>query len=155
MDAARIFSGVILLRCDASHYSNPVYIHLPSLRDYSLLIHPRSLPNTKFYIPHLDEYSKKEQPRFQLEYMTYDVSVLNATLEYPVPHHLLPLELRNGTAFELGKMVQPSPRDIKDIAPYALPDLTIDSWLELARRLGSGKHRKLWKRFKAYMYMDW
>ena len=109
----------------------------------------------KFYIPHLDEYPKNERPQFRLEYMTYDISVLDASSDYPVPHHLLPAELRNASAFVVGKMAQPSPRDIKDLAPYALPDLTIDSWLWLARRLGSGKHRKLRKRFGGYMYMDW
>ncbi|KAF8341399.1 Metallo-dependent phosphatase-like protein [Cantharellus anzutake] len=102
---------------------------------------------SQFYIPDLDEYKKEQRPQFSLEYMTYDLAVLDASSEYPVPHRLLPEPLRNSSSLRLEW------EKTKNYVPYELADLTIESWLQLARRLGTGKHPKLWKRFKTYMYM--
>lgn len=123
------------------------------------------------------DISKKSKPRYTLEYMTYDPAVLNETMGYPVPHHLLPSQLLNSST-ELDN--SPKSRSSKTLAPYGLPDLTIPSYLRLARRLGKasgeqkddgrgeeggkdgekkkkkgqGKKKMLWKRFVMFMYMD-
>jgi endopolyphosphatase len=120
--------------------------------------------------------SAKHPPKWKLEYLTFELSKLhppsvatrtdaapalweNATgtdagivlgqasemrkerFVYPVPLKQLPKKLRaaNVTASKY--------------APYKMADLTIPSWLQLARRLGRAKHAKLRKRFRRYMYM--
>ena len=60
---------------------------------------------------------------------------------YPIPLKHLPKSLRNAT------------RTKSKYAPYKMEDLTIPSWLRLARRLGRTKNAKLRKRFRRYMYM--
>ena len=82
--------------------------------------------------------------------MTYKASALRpppnaseaeiARFVYPIPPELLPGEL--GDALGSSK-----PR----LAPYGMADLTIGSWVKLARKLA--RKKKLWKRFKEYMYL--
>lgn len=79
--------------------------------------------------------------------MTMPVPALDGIVDgggkiwYPFPLRNLPGSLRNATVSE------------SKYAPYGMKDLTIGSWMELARRLGDGKHgKKLRKRFKRYMY---
>lgn len=92
--------------------------------------------------------------------MTYHPDVLNSVTNYPVPHHLLPSQLLNNTrstsnlSSSSNTLVQE--RGAEDLTPYAMPDLTIPSYLRLARRLGkaSNRKKKLWKRFTTYMYMS-
>jgi endopolyphosphatase len=87
-------------------------------------------------------------PQYTLEYVTYDLAVLDNATDYPVPHRLLPKEL-----FDPDNTTEARRFALRKYAPYRLPDLTIGSWMRLAKRLGNGKHKKLWKRFKAFMYM--
>lgn len=83
-------------------------------------------------------------PKFKLEYLTFDPTALHpqnneSRFHYPVPLQHLPRSLRNSTV------------TISKYAPYRMNDLTIPSWLCLARKLA--KSKKLRKRFKEYMFM--
>ncbi|KAF9485346.1 hypothetical protein BDN70DRAFT_871374 [Pholiota conissans] len=103
----------------------------------------------QFFIPALDEASKNKPPRFELEYMTYPLDLLHPeTTEgaegefvYPVPLAYLPEPLRT-----------PGSKKSK-FAPYEMRDLTIPSWIRLARQIADGERRKLRKRFLKYMYL--
>ena len=91
--------------------------------------------------------------------MTYDPKVLNEGSQYPVPHHLLPAQLVNRSSPSNGPLaLDAKPRSLKDVAPYNMPDLTIPSYLKLARRLGKAgtakKKGKIWKRFTTYMFLN-
>ncbi|KAJ3785468.1 endopolyphosphatase [Lentinula aff. detonsa] len=101
----------------------------------------------QFFIPHLKDADKSDPPHYKLEYTTFPASVIlpeegqNQTeIWYPIPLRNLPKSLRNG------KMK-------KKYFPYSMQDLTIGSWLDLARRLGDIKEKKLRKRFRQYMYL--
>ncbi|EMD40704.1 hypothetical protein CERSUDRAFT_111287 [Gelatoporia subvermispora B] len=102
----------------------------------------------QYYLPKLENSDEKRRPKYKLEYMTYPVAKLHppeaaseAKFHYPIPLKQLPRSLRNATIKE------------SKFAPYGMADLTIPSWLELARRLGDSAETKLRKRFKKYMYM--
>lgn len=92
--------------------------------------------------------------------MTYNPSILNGTTKYPVPHHLLPPQLLNRSSSPSNRStaLDVKPRSPKDLAPYNMADLTIPSYLKLARHLGKAgtakKKGKIWKRFKKYMYLN-
>jgi len=75
--------------------------------------------------------------------MTYSVDALFPSdgATGPLPLRLLPGEL------------QTPGLDGSKFAPYEMADLTIPSWLQLAARLGDGKHRKLRNRFRKYMFL--
>jgi endopolyphosphatase len=102
----------------------------------------------QFYMPALGTANETHPPEWELEYVTYELSALQppedateaevAKFVYPIPPTLLPRELKK-TARETR------------FAPYGMKDLTIRSWVKLARKLG--KKKKLWKRFKEYMYL--
>ena len=102
----------------------------------------------QFYLPELGKANESRSPVWELEYVTYKPSALHPPLDadeteiarfvYPIPPQLLPSELRNAS----GK---------PKLAPYGMADLTIGSWVKLARKLA--KKKKLWKRFKEYMYL--
>ncbi|KAJ3997021.1 Metallo-dependent phosphatase-like protein [Lentinula boryana] len=101
----------------------------------------------QFFIPHLKDADKSDPPHYKLEYTTFPASVIlpeegqNQTeIWYPIPLRNLPKSVRNG------KMK-------KKYFPYGMQDLTIGSWLDLARRLGDIKEKKLRKRFRQYMYL--
>lgn len=104
----------------------------------------------QFYLPDLKTANKTHPPSWELEYVTYRLSALHpspnasnaetAAFVHPIPPRLLPLELRNVTGM-----------NTSELAPYDMEDLTIQSWLKLARRLV--KDKKLWKKFKKYMYL--
>lgn len=97
--------------------------------------------------------------------MTYNPDVLDDATNYPVPHRLLPSQLLNDTSptpsvsNSASSAARNTPdarqRSAKDLMPYGMKDLTIPSYLRLARRLGkaSAEKKKLWKRFTTYMYM--
>lgn len=113
--------------------------------------------------------NKSNRPKFKLEYLTYALPSLHPEItgagvdeggltpqarsddegegsnlyHYPVPLKELPRSLRewNGT------------RTKSRYAPYRLADLTVGSYVRLARRLGDGSRTKLRKRFRRYMYM--
>ena len=92
--------------------------------------------------------NKSDRPKFKLEYLTYSLDALHprdqeeaGEFEYPIPLKQLPKRLREGNETS------------SKFAPYQMEDLTIGSWVGLARRLGDPTRKKLRKRFKQYMYM--
>lgn len=97
----------------------------------------------QYIMPNLDEANKTHPPVFELEYVTFPVEMLQAEAErdnFLIPARHLPGELlaENTTKSKF--------------APYSLPDLTIPSWVRLAKRIADEKRVKLRKRFKKYMF---
>lgn len=82
-------------------------------------------------------------PKWELEYMTYGLSAFDDDgsegIPEVIPKKNIPKSLRHGQG--------------KKYAPYSMNDLTIPSWIELARRIGDGDNRKLRKQFRSYMFM--
>jgi len=97
----------------------------------------------QYYLPDLGNASETYTPEWELEYVTYGLSVFekNGTdeLREVIPRQNIPKSLRNGRGAKY--------------APYELSDLTIPSWIGLAQKLGKGENRKLRKKFKKYMFM--
>ncbi|KAJ6599058.1 endopolyphosphatase [Mycena vulgaris] len=88
----------------------------------------------QYYIPHLEDGNKSHTPSFKLEYVTYGTEALGGSEGvYPVPLKNLPRKVK------------------KKHTPYALADLTVGAWVELARRMSRSK--KLGGLFKTFMYM--
>lgn len=99
----------------------------------------------QYYMPKLAAANKTHTPKYRLEYTTYAPEMLrpedNQTdFLYPVPLKRLPKALRNNSA-------------ATKYTPYGMTDLTISSWVQLAKDLGDPDNKKLRKRFKKYMYM--
>lgn len=100
-------------------------------------------------MPDLKKANETHAPSFELEYLTYDLDSLHPGQDheakqkfaYPVPVRHLPESLKEA-GVEKSKF-----------APYRMEDLTIPSWIRLARRLTEGKRQKLRKRFRKYMYL--
>jgi len=98
--------------------------------------------------------------------MTYNLAILDEASSYPVPHHLLPAVLLNHTSSSSPLPPYQTPtstvgaklRSAEDLTPYKMADLTIPSYLKLARRLGKAatakKKGKIWKRYTRYMYLN-
>jgi endopolyphosphatase len=97
----------------------------------------------QYYLPDLAEASEKHMPKWELEYMTYALSVFekNGSDGAPevIPWENLPKSLRKGGGAKF--------------TPYSMDDLTIPSWIGLARRLGDGENRVLRRKFRKYMFM--
>jgi len=97
----------------------------------------------QYYLPDLADASETYTPKWKLEYMTYGLSMFekNGSDGAPevIPRQNIPKSLRNGRGDKY--------------APYSMDDLTIPSWIELARRLGDGENRELRKKFRKYMFM--
>lgn len=98
----------------------------------------------QYYLPDLENATEKYTPKWELEYMTYGLSAFekNGTdddSQEVIPRQNIPKSLRNGGGAKY--------------APYSLEDLTIPSWVALARKLGDGENRKLRKKFREYMFM--
>jgi len=78
--------------------------------------------------------------------VTYSVANLHPRrgleddFQYPIPLKHLAAPLRNATTSK------------SRYAPYGMADLTIGSWIKLARRLGDSSHPRLRKRFRKYMF---
>lgn len=101
----------------------------------------------QYWMPGLGNGTVEEEPEWELEYITHKVSALHpgkgeeiGSFVYPIPPRLLPRALQEG-----GK-------GGKRLAPYEMDDLTIGSWMGLARRLGREKEK--WKQFKEFMYLS-
>jgi endopolyphosphatase len=101
----------------------------------------------QYYLPE-DRLPNRARPKFKLEYLTHRLEALHpgdaesaGELEYPIPLHQLPKSLREGN------------KTSSKFAPYGMADLTIPSWVGLARRLGNPSRKKLRRRFRQYMYM--
>lgn len=97
-------------------------------------------------MPNLDEANKTNKPRFELEYVTFPVEKLAPQElredEYPIPLRHLPEALKQAAA-EGGK---------SKFAPYKMGDLTVGSWVGLARKMADERSEKLRRRFKKYMF---
>ena len=97
----------------------------------------------QYYLPDLGNATDSYTPEWKLEYMTYGLSAFgkNGTDGSPevIPSAKLPKALRKGRGAKY--------------APYSLPDLTIPSWIKLARKLGDRENKKLRKKFRGYMFM--
>jgi endopolyphosphatase len=101
----------------------------------------------QYYLPE-DRLNRKKKAKFKLEYLTHKLEALHPgdvvrgeEFHYPVPVKQLPKSIRKGNATS------------SKFAPYGMADLTIPSWVGLARRLGEPSRKKLRRRFKRYMYM--
>jgi endopolyphosphatase len=98
-------------------------------------------------------HKAKKAPVFELEYTTFRTDVLrpkNGTqaevagaggVIYPIPPSHLPRSLRPGGDAH-GKTKR---------TPYAMQDLTVSSWLKLARTLGNTTEEKMRARFRTFM----
>jgi len=79
--------------------------------------------------------------------MTYPLDLLHPEagaergFQYPVPLRYLPEELRERGVSK------------SKYAPYRMKDLTIGSWIRLARQIADDKRDKLRRRFEKYMYV--
>ena len=94
----------------------------------------------QYYLPDVANASEKYTPKWKLEYMTYGLSVFERDEEREViPRQNTPKSLRHGGGAKY--------------APYSMNDLTIPSWIELARRLGDNENKRLRKKFREYMFM--
>ncbi|KIY71419.1 endopolyphosphatase [Cylindrobasidium torrendii FP15055 ss-10] len=107
----------------------------------------------QYYIPDLGEGNKTHYPHFKLEYATYAPAALypltvndeegmkdKDNAFYPIPLKNLPKSLRKG------------PVSKSKYLPYGMEDLTIGSWVDLARKLSKDGNQKLRKKFRKYMY---
>lgn len=97
-------------------------------------------------MPKLAAANKTHTPKFRLEYVTFKADMLHPAanqtdFNYPIPLKRLPHGLRNISSASNSYM------------PYEMEDLTIPSWLQLAKRLGDTGNKKLRRRFKKYMFM--
>ena len=102
----------------------------------------------QYYLPKDRLLNRTKKPKFKLEYLTHRLEALHPgdvarddEFQYPIPLKQLPRSLREGN------------RTSSKFAPYEMKDLTIPSWVGLARRLGDSSRKKLRRRFKQYMYM--
>lgn len=120
----------------------------------------------QFYMPNVDDQSG-EAPKWEIEYTTYklrrllpDIHLVNeSTQPPPIPLHLLPgydARLFNPSegVDEPGKQALKEKRKrfrkaLKAITPWKMKDLTIGSYVRLARKLVVEK--KLWAKFQEYM----
>ncbi|OXG95688.1 endopolyphosphatase [Cryptococcus neoformans A2-102-5] len=119
---------------------------------------------TQFYLPSMMKQKKK--PEWEVEYTTYKVKTLvpsspeNTTQPLPVPLHLLPRydpsifsKPKNKTEEkEVAKKRAKFYKAVKAVTPYRMKDLTIGSWVKLARMLVLEKKR--WKKFAELMLVS-
>jgi endopolyphosphatase len=97
----------------------------------------------QFFFPAVGTRKAGKAPVFKLEYTTFRRDALRpgngtdpAGFVYPIPLAHLPRSLD----------AKP-----KKWTPYGMPDLTVGSWLKLARRLADEQEGRLRARFKTYM----
>ena len=121
---------------------------------------------TQFFLPEVDS-DKEEAPQWKVEYSTFHPSALvpdpsfRTTQSLPIPMHLLPgyepsmmSVLLRGKNPDWLSHEEIDQRDsfilgLEKIAPWKLKDLTIKSWIKLARKLVAQK--KSWKKFQEIM----
>jgi len=101
----------------------------------------------QYYIPDLGKGNETHPPTFELEYLTYKVESLHPNdteqeFVYPVPLRHLPESLRE-PGMEKSKY-----------CPYGMDDLTIPSWIRLARKVVDEKRLQLRKKFRQYMFVS-
>lgn len=102
----------------------------------------------QYWMPKVEKYDARDTPEYELEYLTFSLLRLHtggvagrtSNTQPLIPLENLPEELRD---VEVKK---------SKYAPYEMEDLTIPSWVELARKIGK-EGGKLRKRFRKYMYV--
>ncbi|TRM67571.1 Metallo-dependent phosphatase-like protein [Schizophyllum amplum] len=107
----------------------------------------------QYYIPKLGKATKRQRPKYELEYVTYARDQLQGDEHglLPVPRKHLPKVLREPPKEqEEGQSTEGN--GLGRYVPYGMRDLTVGSWFKLARKLGDDSHAKLRKRFRKYMY---
>ncbi|ORY34959.1 Metallo-dependent phosphatase-like protein [Naematelia encephala] len=120
---------------------------------------------TQFYMPDIDSQSKSP-PKWVIEYTTFKIPALlpktldsNDTIEQPppVPLHLLPEYQPDILVDEEEGSVDPEKKKkfkkaLRRITPWKMKDLTINSYVKLARKLVAEK--KMWSKFQDLMYVS-
>lgn len=117
---------------------------------------------TQFYLPDIEDTDKP--PEFKIEYSTFHAKKLappKASGEQPsqpppVPYHMLPgydpvLE-SDGKGDDTSEAESKLWKELKDITPFPLKDLTIKRWISLGRELGSNKDA--WNKFTDLMFVS-
>jgi len=95
----------------------------------------------QYWLPGLAGANKSAPPRYKLEYLTFELPGRNGgDPRWGLPKRALPRSLLAGN--KTGRYL-----------PYRMADLTVSSWLALARRLGDAGRAKLRARFSRYMYL--
>jgi len=145
--------------CEFKHKPRYASKNSPSRRNGPL----SPLGYTQFYLPKLDS-QLDEPPKWQIEYTTLKARQLlpaNATQPSPVPVHLLPgydLVLQpdyGGESKEEEDDEEVKAKrekfeiEMKRITPWGMKDLTIGSYVKLARKLVV--ERKMWNKFSEFM----
>ena len=114
---------------------------------------------TQFYLPDVDA-AEKNPPSWKVEYSTFKPSSLlpdeteQRVQPPPIPYHLLPgwnASLSASNAFYEDVRITMK-NELKNITPWKLKDLTIKSYVKLARRLVIEK--SMWKKFQEIMYVS-
>ena len=145
MDATRVCTGEPNAEINAG-----VALHL---KKGCSLIADWIIISFQFWLPGLGSANKTQRPKFKLHYLTYALPSLlpsgtdggieggdaDGEFQYPVPLKELPRKLREGAAKS-------------KYAPYGMRDLTVGSWVQLARRVGDGAKARVRDRFVEYMY---
>lgn len=150
--------------CTFKHKPRYYSKHSPSRSNKPLT----PLGYAQFYLPDVDKQTESA-PGWLLEYSTFKLKNLlpgwmfNTTDDHtqplPVPLHLLPSYDPDLTPDSLAQAGEgsdelKSKRDdfvkaLKKVSPWKMRDLTIPSYVHLARKLVAEK--KLWKKFTEYM----
>ncbi|KAL5530139.1 hypothetical protein ACEPAF_6396 [Sanghuangporus sanghuang] len=97
----------------------------------------------QYWLPGLADISKNIKPKFKLEYTTMSKSEVRRLF----PMKELPKSLRNDDGGDDGAEVAKKGRKY---TPYELSDLTIGSYLSLARRLGDSKEGRVRALFRRH-----
>lgn len=118
-------------------------VHFGSPSRRNLLWTP--LGYAQYWMPKVEEYDARDTPEYELEYLTFSLSRLHGGGRISNTQPLIPLE-------NLPEELRDSGVDKSKYAPYEMDDLTIPSWVELARRIGKDGS-KVSKRFRKYMYV--
>ncbi|KZO97416.1 hypothetical protein CALVIDRAFT_536427 [Calocera viscosa TUFC12733] len=130
----------------------------------------------QYFMPDLEDATEDVPPAWELEYVTYSREAWNRSLlegRELLPREFVPPELGGwmvhpsllAASDEEGDTGEPEEVDKKkkkkkkgkkkererNLVPYEMPDLTIPSWLGLARRLT--REKGVWREFKRNMYV--
>jgi endopolyphosphatase len=100
----------------------------------------------QYYMPKLETANETHRPNYRLEYLTYASDMLHALpgqeeFDYPIPLKLLPKALR------------PAGHGNSKYTPYELRDLTVQSWVGLAKEIADPANKRLRERFREYLWM--